>query len=296
MSGTSETTELYSTLEESARLLDVACSPDKVWPILNTYSEAFTQDSTVVAFRVATGVRHIGELDCRFMTYPKKQDPYALALSNGLTAATEHPVGALLSEIQAQLPVDSHAIDIGVVGGFKKIYAFFTPDDLQELSKLVGLPSMPRSLAENGEFFARYGLSDKVGVIGIDYQSRTVNVYFNDVPAECFEPKAIVSILDELGFAEPSEQMIKLGQEAFGLYVTLNWNSSRIERICFAVTTTDLKNLPVEIEPGIATFVNGVPYGGADRKFVYGVALAPEGEYYKLESHYNWVSGSMDFI
>ncbi|MFJ7269998.1 aromatic prenyltransferase [Streptomyces sp. NPDC099050] len=296
MSGTSASTELYSILEESARLLDVACSPDKVWPILNTYGETFAHDSTVVAFRVATGVRHVGELDCRFTTYPKKQDPYALALSNGLVAGTDHPVGALLSEMQARLPIDSHAIDIGVVGGFKKIYAFFTPDDLQQLSKFVELPSMPRSLADNGEFFTRHGLDDKVGVIGIDYQNRTVNVYFNDVPAECLESNAIASMLHELGFAEPSEQMLKLGQEAFGLYVTLSWDSSKIERICFAVTTTDLEALPVQIEPEIDKFVSGVPYGGADRKFVYGVALAPEGEYYKLESHYKWAAGTMDFI
>ncbi|MET9854222.1 aromatic prenyltransferase [Streptomyces sp. NPDC006450] len=296
MSGTSASAELYSTLEESARLLDVACSPDKVLPILTTFEDAFTHDSTVVAFRVATGRRHVGELDCRFTTYPKKRDPYALALSNGLTPETDHPVGTLLSEMQERLPIDSYAIDFGVIGGFKKIYAFFTPDDLQDLSEFVELPSVPGSLAGNGEFFARYGLQDKVGVIGIDYENRTLNVYFNDVPAECFASETIASILRELGFAEPSEDMLKLGQEAFGLYVTLSWDTSKIERICFAVTTTDLKTLPVPIEPAIDKFVSGVPYGGTDRKFVYGVALAPEGEYYKLESHYKWAAGTMDFI
>ncbi|MEU7646373.1 aromatic prenyltransferase [Streptomyces huasconensis] len=288
--------ELYATIEESARLLGVTCSRETVAPILSTYGDAFEHDATVVAFRVATAKRHIGELDCRFTTHPTHRDPYAFALSNGLTPKTGHPVGSLLFDLQGGLPIDSYGIDFGVVGGFKKVYSFFTPDDLQKLSSLVDIPSMPRALAANADFFARYGLDDRVGVIGIDYPHHTVNVYFNDVPAECFETSAIRAMLAESGFTKPSEQMLKLGQAAFGLYVTLSWDSPRIERICYAVTTTDLQTLPVRIDPEIEKFVTGVPHSGADRKFVYGVALAPEGEYYKLETHYKWTPGAMDFI
>lgn len=296
MSGTAEVVELYSVIEESARKLDVACSRDKVWPILTAYGDAFAHSATVVAFRVATGVDHVGELDCRFTTHPKNRDPYAFALSNGITTETNHPVGALLLDIQGRCPIDSYGIDFGVVGGFKKIYSFFTPSDLQGLSRLAGIPSMPRSLADSFNFFARHGLDDRVGVIGIDYPHRTVNVYFNEIPAECFESKTILSMLRDINLPKASEKMLKLSQEAFGLYVTLSWDSSKIERICFAVTTTDLTTLPVRIEPEIAQFVKSVPYGGVDRKFVYGVASSPEGEFYKLESHYKWKPGVMDFI
>ncbi|WP_225839267.1 aromatic prenyltransferase [Streptomyces sp. NK08204] len=296
MSESAVAAELRAVIEESARLLGVPCARETVGPVLTTYGDAFEHDATVVAFRVATGVRHVGELDCRFMTHPKHRDPYALALSNGLTPKTDHPVGALLADMQERLPVDSHGIDFGVVGGFKKIYSFFTPDDLQELSALTGIPSMPRSLAENAGFFARYGLDDRVGVIGVDYPSRTVNVYFNDVPEDCFRSGTIRSMLRDSGFGEPSERMLRIGAASFGLYVTLRWDSAKIERICFAVTTTDLSSLPVRVEPQIERFVSSVPHTGGDGKFVYGVALAPEGEYYKLESHYKWKPGTMDFI
>ncbi|MGX1133784.1 hypothetical protein RKD49_005974 [Streptomyces glaucescens] len=296
MSESAAVAELHTVVEESARLLGVAGSPAKVASVLSTYGDAFAHDATVVAFRVATGVRHIGELDCRFTTHPEQHDPYGLALANGLVEETGHPVGALLADMRRRLPIDSYGIDFGVVGGFKKIYSFFTPDALQELPTLAGIPSMPRALAENADYFTRYGLDDRVGVIGIDYPHRTVNVYFNDVPAECFEARTIRAMLRESGFVEPSEQMLRLGEAAFGLYVTLSWDSSRIERICFAVTTTDLQTLPVRVEPQIEKFVSSVPYSGADRKYVYGVALAPEGEYYKLESHYKWTPGTMDFI
>jgi hypothetical protein len=296
MSGTSEVAELCSTIEESARLLNVACSREKVLSILSAYGEAFVHPGSVVAFRVANALRYLGELDCRFRTHPDNRNPYATALSRGLIAETDHPIGALLSDVHERFFVESHGIDFGVVGGFKKIYAAFDPLVLQEVSKLAHVPSMPRSLAENVEFFTRHGLNDRVAGIAIDYPGRTVNVYFNDLPADCYESKTILATLRELGTAEPSEQMLKLGEKAFGLYVTLGWDSPKVERICYAATTTDLTTLAVPIEPEIEKFVKNVPYGGEERKFVYGVALLPQGEYYKLESHYKWKPGALNFI
>ena len=296
MSGTSEVAELYSTIEESARLLDVPCSRDTVWPILSAYGDAFAHPDAVVAFRMATALRHMGELDCRFRTHPDEREPYAVALSHGLIAPTDHPVGALLSDVHGRYFIESHGIDFGIVGGFSKVYAAFNPVELQEVSKLADVPSMPRSLAENVEFFARHGLGDRVAGIAIDYPNRTVNVYFNELSAENFESGTIRSTVSEIGMAEPSAQMLKLGENAFGLYVTLGWESPRIERICYAAAVTELATLPIPVEPEIEKFAKGIPYGGDDRKFVYGVALTPHGEYYKLESHYRWKPGALNFI
>lgn len=296
MSETIEVAELCSTIEESARLLNVAFSRETVTTILSAYGDAFSHSGSVVAFRVATALRHVGELDCRFRTHPDERDPYVIALSKGLTPETDHPVGALVADVQDRFPVESYGIDFGCVEGFKKIYVAFDPHELQEASKLARVPSMPPSMAENVEFFTRHGLADRVAGIAIDYPSRTVNVYFNELPAECYEPEAILRTLREIGTVEPSERMLKLGEKAFGLYVTLGWDSPGIERICYAATMTDLTTLPIPIEPEIEKFVVGVPSGGEDRKFVYGVALAPQGEYYKLESHYRWTPGSLNFI
>ena len=296
MSENAKVAELYSTMEESAQLLNVAFSPAKVRPILAAYSDAFTHPEAVVAFRVATARRYLGELDCRFRTHPDNKDPYATALANGLIAETDHPVGALLSDVHGRFSMESHGIDFGVVGGFKKVYAAFTPDELQEASKLASVPSMPPSMAENVEFFGRHGLGDRIAGIAIDYAERTVNVYFNEIPAECFEPATIRQTLREVGTVEPSEQMLKLGEKAFGLYVTLGWESEKIERICYAAATTDLTTLPIPVEPEIEKFAKNVPYGGDERKFVYGVALMRQGEYYKLESHYEWNPGALNFI
>jgi Aromatic prenyltransferase Orf2 len=288
MSGTAELTGLYAAIEESARLVDATCSRDKVWPILTAYGDSLAQ--AVIAFRVATDERRAGELDCRFTMLPKDVDPYAVALSNGLTARTVHPVDALLSDMSERFPIDCYGIDFGVVDGFKKTWSFFPPDNLQGLAKLADLASMPRSMGDNLDFFARHGLDNNASLIGIDYPSRTVNVYFGEISPECFEPKTILSILREIDLPDPSEEMLKLGEHAFGIYVTLGWDSSRIERITFAVMTPDPATLPVRLDPKIAQFARRAPYtyDAADRRFVYAVTSSKGGEYYKLQSYYQW--------
>ncbi|WP_406421813.1 aromatic prenyltransferase [Streptomyces sp. NBC_00842] len=279
---------LCSAIEEAAGLLEVECSRDKVLPILDLYGGDLAQSA--VAFRVATGARRAGELDCRFMV-PQDVDPYQLALDNGLVKKTDHPVARLLSDIRESCPVDGYGIDFGVVGGFKKIWVVLPRTGLQQVTKLAGIPSMPRSLGESLDFIARHGLGDTAGLLGIDYRNRTVNVYFGEPPAGGIAAESVRSMLREVDQAEPTEQMLRLGRQAFGVYVTLNWDSPKIERICFAVATTDPASLPVELDNRIDLFVKHVLRADPGTKFVYAVASQPDGEYYKLQSYYRWGSG-----
>lgn len=282
---------LYSVIEESARLLEIPCSREKVWPILSAYGGDLAE--AVIAFRIATSARQAGELDCRF-TIPQGVDPYELAISNGFTTRTDHPVADLLSDIRECCPIDSYGIDFGVVGGFKKVWLVLPRDDLQAISMLADIPSMPRSLGESAGFFARYGLGDTTGLIGIDYRYRTVNVYLP--PTQCFEPETVRSMIREVDQAEPSEQMLKIGQLAFGIYVTLSWDSPKLERICFAVGTSDPTELPVPLDPVIMRFVRHIQRSNAGRRFVYAVASSPDGEYYKLQSYYQWRPEILDIM
>lgn len=293
MSGTAAAADLYSAIEESARLLGVTCSRDRVWPILAAYEDVLP--NAVIAFRMGTGERYTGDLDWRF-TVPRDIDPYAVALANGLTAETDHPVGALLAEIARRCPIGSFGVDFGVVGGFKKIYAFFPPDDMQRLSTLVDLPSMPRGLAEHAALFARHGLDgDKVNVFGIDYRHRTVNVYFGALPDECLRPDVVRAVVREIGLPEPSEQMLRLGQQAFGIYMTLGWDSPQIERFCFAVMAPDPEALPVRMDPRIERFLRDVSHGGDDGRFIYYAAVSSsDREHYKLQSYFKWNARMLD--
>lgn len=292
MTGTSELEGLYSVLEKSAELLDVAPARDKVWPILTAYRDVLPQ--AVIAFRVAT--RNAGDLDCRF-SVPKDVDPYARALSNGLITETDHPVGALLSDVQERFPVHCHGVDFGVVDGFSKTWTFFPLDNLQELSGLADVPSMPRSLAGNMGFYTRHGLDSRVSMIGVDYPSRTVNVYFLGAPAECREPEAVRSMLREFGLPEPSAQMLELAEQATGFYTTLTYDSPKVQRVTFAVIIPDLRALPdrVEVDTNVEKFARSAPYTyNADPKGIYGVTSYAGGEYYKLQSYYHITDGSVE--
>lgn len=296
MTETAEAEAVYSAIEEAARLVDVPCSREKVLPFLTAYGDALPQ--SVIAFRVATGERRAGELDCRFTMLPRDADPHDTAVAHGLAVKTDHPVDALLADIRARFPVDCYGIDFGVVGGFKKSWSFFPPDDMQHMAQLAELPSAPESLKANLDFFARHGLDDKGSLIGIDHKNRTMNVYFGEVPAECFETKNILSILHELDMPDPSERMMRLGEVAFGIYTTLSWDSPKVERITFAVMTPDPTALPVSLEPRIEQFVKSAPtkVGADDRKFVYAVTVGPDGEYNKLQSYYQWQPRIMNLM
>jgi len=293
MSDTDVVAELYSAIEQSARLLDVPCAPDTVRPVLHAYRE--TLPEAVIAFRVGTGTRYQGDIDWRF-TVPRDVDPYAVARAHGLTDRPDHPIADLLTDVRQRCPVDSFGVDFGVVGGFKKIYVFFPADDMQSLSRLAAVPSMPRGLADKLDFFTRHGLADhKVNVFGIDYRHRSVNVYFGALPEQCRQPATIRAMVGELGLPQPSEQMVRLGERAFGIYTSLGWESSRIDRYCFAVMTPDAATLPVPIEPRIERFLSSMPHGGTDTRFVYYAAVsAADDEHYKLQSYYHWQPRMLD--
>ncbi|GAB3547672.1 hypothetical protein J2S53_002422 [Actinopolyspora lacussalsi] len=285
MSETDELTRLYSALEESAGLLDIPCSEERVRPVLAAYEDMLSQ--AMIAFRVTSSESDEGELDCRVL-FRRDVDPYGMASSKGFIAEDDHPVCELLSDIQQRCPVDSYGIDFGVVDGFKKIWAFFPDGDFQPLSRLAEMPSMPPALTENAGFFFRYGLEDRVGLIGIDYHGRTVNVYFGKLPDECLEPEAIRSMHREIGVPEPSEQMLKLCAQSFGLYFTLSWDSWSIQRISFSSITQDPMSFPVRFGSRIDHFVKNFRYGLDDPKMVHAAVKSTGEEYYKIQAYYRW--------
>jgi hypothetical protein len=94
-----------------------------------------------------------------------------------------------------------------------------------------------------------------------------------------------------MGLQEPDEQGLEFAKKSFAVYPTLSWDSSKIERMTFAVITTDPTIVPARTEEEIAQFsnyANNAPYAyaGERRTLVYGLTLTPREEYYKLGSYY----------
>ncbi|XRQ14266.1 aromatic prenyltransferase [Actinomadura welshii] len=286
MPGTTETEKVYSAIEESARMLDVPFSRDKVWPILTTFGEALGENLVVLG--VQTGERHAGELDYSFAAPPSVGDPYPYARSKGFVAETDHPVGSLLSDIHAHIPVREYGIDCGVVTGFRKFYAHF-PHDLQKLSKLTDIPSMPHAVAENAGLFARYGLDD-VAMIGVNYEQRTMSVYFQFGVEGQLEPKAIRSMLREIGLHEPDNRTLEYVHRTMRANFTFGWESSKITRVALAPPPRrglDLAALPTRLAPHIARFATSAPrvYGG-ERVNLFAAKWSADEEMLEICSYY----------
>ncbi|MBF4996467.1 prenyltransferase [Nocardia sp. BSTN01] len=294
MSTTTESAldDLYVAIEKSARLANVPCTRDAVSPVLTAFGTMLTQ--SVISFRVVTEARRAGDLDYRFLTLPNDIDPYDIARSNGLLPQTDHPIGSLLDQVRKHCPVDSYGIDIGVAGGFKKIWPFFPTDAVQNVTELAALPSMPAGLADHIDMFARHGLADKVGLLGIDYHDKTMNVYFPGLPAEHFAPEAVAALHRDAGFPEPSAQFLALTAKAFDIYATFGWESSRIERLCFPVITPDPGTLPIPIEPRFRELADKAPFATNDRRFTFAATSSPAGESYKFSWFYQWQPRILD--
>ncbi|GAA0565713.1 hypothetical protein GCM10009546_29960 [Actinomadura livida] len=285
MSGAAGMEKVYSAIEQSARMLDVPCSRDRVLPILASYGDAIS--NVAIIFSVSTGSQ---EFDYTIQLPEEIDDPYAHTLSHGLVAKTDHPVGALLSDIKARIPVSEYFADYGAVGGFQKLYPSF-PGSPQKVADLAGIPSMPRAVAENADLFARYDLAD-VALVGIDYKRKTMNLYFQlgaEVAGD-LESKAVLSLLHDCGMPEPDEQMLELARKAYRIYITLGWDSADVLRISFAPQprqNLDLAEIQARLDPKIEAFMTGAPYAYNDDRVSISVPKwSAQGGHFNLGYYY----------
>jgi hypothetical protein len=276
---------VYQAIEEAAGLVGVACSRERVVPVLTAYEGALADAG--IGFGVLSGPSGAGELDYTMTVSPRFDNPYATALTNGLVAETSHPVGTLLSELRQRLPINDQLIDCGVTGGFKKTLAHF-PQTPQKVSELAGLPSMPPALTQNAGFFARHDL-DRVVMVAIDYGRKTTNLYFQRA-GEPLEEKAVRSMLDEAGLPSPSRKAVEFARNAFRVNVTLGWDSPRIGRIAlarFPGRGLDPSALADHVEPEIERLMGDAPYVyPGDRLNLLGLKWSSSGEAVEFVSYY----------
>lgn len=286
LADTNQVEEVYSALEESARLVGAVCSRDKVWPVLSAFGDVLGEDLVVLG--VQSGERNAAELDYSFRVPAGIGNPYPYALSKGFVTETDHPVGALLSDIGARIPVQEYFIDGGVVGGFKKLYAHF-PRDLQPLATIADIPSVPDAVAENADLFARYGL-DKVAMVGVNYRARTMNLYFQFDKENRPGPKAIGSMLGEMGMPESEEPVLQYVHKAMRANITLSWDSARISRVALAPppsTGSEASDLPVPLEPHMERFVKQAPFAyEGERVRMIAFKWVPEEAFVEVCSYY----------
>ncbi|MFB7248853.1 hypothetical protein CW362_30730 [Streptomyces populi] len=282
MSHTAVVEDVYSAIEDSARLAGVPCSREGIVPILTAYGDTLADAGIVLS--VSTNEHPVSELDYTITVPTHGPDPYTTAVEHGFVTRTDHPAAALLPDIQQQVPVSEYFIDGGVVSGFSKIYAHF-PFTPLTVEQLAAVESMPRAVAENAGLFARHHLH-QAAMIGIDYRRRTVNLYFAQLPEQFGTAENILSLQRELGLPRPDGELLEFARKSFRVYVTLGWDSAQVKRICYApapVRGWDPAALPVPVEPETEKFVRGArrTYGG-DPIVIAACKWTPEGAYLNL--------------
>ncbi|AUH39464.1 aromatic prenyltransferase [Streptomyces sp. CMB-StM0423] len=287
---------VYSAVEETSRLVAAPCSREKVWPALDTFGKWLGDDAHII-FSMGTGERYRGELAFDFTLPTETGDPYAAAVAGGLLDKTDHAVTGLFPEIRDRFPVDAYAVDFGVVGGFRKAVTFFPLAKPQSMKALAELPSMPPALAEHADSFGEAGLDGKVSAIGVDYRSRSWNLYISGLTPEYTRPDAIVPALRGMGLPEPSEHMLEFIGTSYAMYPTFGWDTTRIERMCFSTRTSDPDLLPSRIAPEVGKFARDMPtVHGGDPTYVYAGTVARGEEFFKLASYYQMSSQVSDRV
>lgn len=126
----------------------------------------------------------------------------------------------------------------------------------------------------------------------MDYKKRQVNLYFSELSEQTLAPESVLALVRELGLHVPTELGLEFCKRSFSVYPTLNWETGRIDRLCFAVISTDPTLVPSADERDIEQFRNygtKAPYAyvGEKRTLVYGLTLSPTEEYYKLGAYYH---------
>jgi 6-linalyl-2-O,3-dimethylflaviolin/7-geranyloxy-5-hydroxy-2-methoxy-3-methylnaphthalene-1,4-dione synthase len=285
VTGSIKITDIYSAIEQSARLLHLPLEPAKVKAALSAFEPAFT--NSTVAFRIATGARREEQLGYRYIKYRGDLDPLETAFAEGMLVRGEHPAERLFRDVRDRFEIEGTGGDFEISAGFQKIWCFFPSDRPQPLDELSKLPAMPASVTENLDLLARYGLRE-ASLFAVDYASRTLNVYFDGLPAGTLAPDRVRELTGELGIPRPAECVLDRCSRAFAAYFTFTWKSPKIDRVCFPVLVPDPKLVPPTLGPAISRYAREVPFAGTDRKCIYATTLSGRETYYKLEPFYYW--------
>jgi hypothetical protein len=150
---------------------------------------------------------------------------------------------------------------------------------------------MPGAVAENADFFARYGLEDVV-LIGVDYKNRTMNLYFQLPPGTAgnLEPETVLSMLRETKMHEPSEKMLAYAAKAYRVYTTHSWESPDVHRISFGPRPRrdmEFSSLPARLEPKLEEFMRATPHDYAgDLINASAAKWSPDHEVLDLAAYY----------
>lgn len=270
--------KLRADLRDCAQAVEVPFNAPAVDRLLHTIGDLCTD----AWLGMRTTGRPAGSRDLNLrVCYRHPVHPVPRLREAGLLTFDGHPMERLLDEFVDTFPL-WWGIDASVSGAVDKLWLIF--DHGIPLADVLALPHLPPAIRAAQDHFDRARM-DRVGLIGLDFGKRTVNVY-----SPVFEPgtltrKTVTDIISGLGFSLPAKVELERNTQAFDVYQTFSWDEPGVRRLCFPVRYT-AEEFPTYCHPVLKQFVEQAPFAADRRAFVYYATYGPSGGYFKVQSDY----------
>ncbi|HEX4831796.1 MAG TPA: aromatic prenyltransferase [Trebonia sp.] len=271
---------LRSDLRRYADIAGVPFDAPAVDRVIAPLTDLFTTDFWV---GIRTTTKPAGSRDVNLRLGYTRVPPIPRLREAGLLAYQGHPIERLADQIERRFAVGGWGVDTSVKGVADKVWLAF-PERVP-LADLMSLPDLPPAVTAARAHFDRAGM-DRVGLIGLDFTSHTINLYGPVFPPGTLTAAQVEDILAGLGFPLPPGEELQRNARAFNLYQTFKWDSPDILRLCFPIMCTAAE-FPTHYHPLLKEFADHAPMlDSAARDFILYTTYGPRGRYYKVQADY----------
>lgn len=271
-------TKLRADLHNCAQAVDVPFNAPAVGRLLSTLGDLCA--GAWLGMRTTSRPAGGRDLNLR-VCYRQPVHPVPRLREAGLLTFDGHPMERLLDELVDRFPL-WWGIDASVSGSVDKIWLLF--DKGIPLVDVLALPHLPPTVRAAQDHFDRIAM-DRIGLIGLDFGHRTINVYSPVFPPGTLTYETVTNMISGLGFLLPTEEELERNTHAFDVYQTFSWDEPGVRRLCFPVRYI-AEEFPTHCHPILKQFVELAPFAADQRAFVYYATYGPRGGYFKVQSDY----------
>jgi hypothetical protein len=272
--------ELADAIVIASNKVNAAYDEDALRKALEVFRAPFEGGGT--AYRTTTKEKRT--INTRYFSWAVPHYPFDMAIESGILVDDGHPCMEVIPYMVENYSLfgdsSGFGVDIGAAYGLEKIWTFV--QDSVPLDELLKMPYLPPAVGENVDYFKKHQM-DVVKVVGIDFRAKSMNLYFMSYEIGGLSPEKVTSLIGDLGFNMPNDDVLMHCSFALPIYHTFLWSSPKIQRVCFASGAPDPALVPTW-DPVMAKFVAGAPAVAKNRMFLYNPTFTLNGkDYTKVE-------------
>ncbi|MFB6523359.1 aromatic prenyltransferase [Streptomyces sp. NPDC056401] len=264
----------------TARAVGAAYCPDTTRHMLDTFAAGF-QDGAVLW---RTTSKPAGALNYRF--YARRPTPtVAIATRAGLLDAAD-PMARLIDVWSGSYADSTELCDFDAAAGLVKTWVFL--GGMRPLAEVLAAPGVPEGVRRHEAAFEKLGLV-WVRHVAVDYQHRSVNLYFRTT--EGFSPAQAERLLALTGADVPKASVMEdlrefTARSGYTFSVTMAAATGRIERVGFYALKLPAGRFPA-IGDRLERFFRAAPSHDDEEMNAIAWSFGAQGaEYLKAERSY----------